>query len=269
MKKMISQFIILFSLIVFGVGSAFAAEEGACLQCHADLGGRLSEPLGLWKGSVHAANGVGCQDCHGGDSTEFSMEAMSPERGFLGVPDYEAVPKFCGRCHIGVKEDYDVSAHGLALANGGAQCVVCHGNHAVKKADLSLINEESCSRCHEYDRAAEIRSALSEVDTTIGQLDREINKLYRVGIATGDMSGELFAVRNDFHRLFHNVNVEAVKAQSSSFLKKLDKIEGEVAAIQSELKQRKQVGGIVIVLLVVAGILFLMLRHTYKQHEKP
>lgn len=138
-----------------------------------------------------------------------------------------------------------------------------------QKADLSLINEESCSRCHEYARAAEIRTALAEVDTVIGRLDLEINKLYRVGIATRDMSGELFAVRNDFHRLFHNVDVAAVKAQSSSFLKKLDKIEGEVASVKSDLGQRKLVGGIVIVLLVVAGILLLMFRHTYTRSEKP
>ena len=254
-------------LFVFAVGFSAAAEESVCLQCHAGMDGYLSEPVGLWKTSVHAENGVSCHDCHGGDPTDFEL-AMSPESGFIGVPEYAEVPKFCGRCHIGVKEDYDASAHGLALESGGAQCVLCHGNHAVKRAELSLINEESCSRCHEYDRAAEIRTALAEIDAEINGLDQEIGQLYRVGIATHDMSGELFAVRNDFHRLFHNVDVEAVKAQSASFLDKLGNIDNKVESIKSDLGQRKLVGGVVVALLIVAGILLLMLRHTYPSSKE-
>lgn len=254
-------------LLVMLVGTASAAEESVCLQCHAGMEGHLSEPVQLWKSSVHAVNRVGCHDCHGGDPTDFAL-AMSPERGFIGVPDYEGVPAFCGRCHIGVKEDYDTSAHGQALESGGAQCVVCHGNHAIQQASLDLINEESCSRCHEYDRAAEIRTALSEVDSAITDLDREIGRLYRVGIATREMSGQLFAVRNDFHRLFHNVDVEAVQMQSAAFTKKLGAIGQQVEAIKFDLGQRKLAGGIVIALLVLAGILFLMLRHTFSSGEE-
>ena len=269
MMKETIRFIVLFGLglFVFGAGLSFAAEESVCLQCHAGLDGHLSEPVGLWRTSVHAENGVSCHDCHGGNPTDFGL-AMNPESGFLGVPEYEDVPEFCGRCHIGVKEDYDASAHGMALESGGAQCVMCHGNHDVKRAELTLINEESCSRCHDYDRAAKIRSALSDVDTAISGLDQEIAQLFRVGIATRDMSGELFSVRNDFHRLFHNVDVEAVKAQSASFLEKLDKIDTQVETIKSDLGQRKLVGGVVIVLLIVAGILLLMLRHTFSSSEE-
>ena len=269
MMRSTNRFVILIwlGLFVFSVGFSFAAEESVCLQCHAGMDGYLAEPVGLWRTSVHAENGVSCHDCHGGDPTDFEL-AMSPESGFIGVPEYEEVPKFCGSCHIGVKEDYDASAHGMALGSGGAQCVMCHGNHAVKRADLTLINEESCSRCHEYDRAAEIRAALAEIDTTINGLDQEIGSLFRVGISTRDMSGELFAVRNDFHRLFHNVDVEAVKAQSASFMEKLGKIDSQVKSINNDLGQRKLVGGVVIALLIIAGILLLMLRHTYPSSKE-
>ena len=270
MMKATIRFIVLFGLglFVLGAGFSFAAEESVCLQCHAGLDGQLSEPVGLWRTSVHAKYGVSCHDCHGGNPTDFGL-AMSPESGFLGVPEYEDVPEFCGRCHIGVKEDYDASAHGMALESGGAQCVMCHGNHAIKRAELSLINEESCTRCHDYDRAAKIRASLEEVDTAISGLDQEIGKLFRVGIATKEMSGELFSVRNDFHRLFHNVDVEAVKAQSSSFLEKIGTIDEQVESIKSDLGQRKLVGGVVIALLVIAGILLLMLRHTFSSSKEP
>ena len=108
MKKSTYRFVVLlgFALLLIGVGSAVAAEETVCQQCHAGLDSHLSEPVELWQTSVHADNGVSCHDCHGGDPTDFDM-AMSPDRGFIGAPEYEEVPKFCGRCHIGVKEDYD------------------------------------------------------------------------------------------------------------------------------------------------------------------
>jgi len=269
MKRVMVQSVVLLCLLVVGVVDVDAAEKSSCLQCHADLGGPLSKPVGLWQASVHAENRVSCHDCHGGDASELSMEAMSPVRGFIGVPKYGGVPDFCGRCHIGVKEDYDASAHGLALNNGGAQCVLCHGDHAIKQADLDLINEQSCSRCHEYDRAAKIRTALAEVDSAIALLDLEIKQLFRTGIATRDMSGELFSVRNDFHRLFHNVDVEAVTAQSASFLERLEKTSGRVDSIKSDLGQRKLIGAVVVVLLIAAGILFLLLRRTYGENKSP
>lgn len=269
MMKNTIRFVVFLGVYIclLGLGTVSAAEETVCLQCHAGMDGHLGAPVGQWQTSVHADNGVSCHDCHGGDPTDFAM-AMSPERGFVGAPEYEEVPNFCGRCHIGVKEDYDASAHGIALQSGGAQCVICHGNHEIQQADISLINEESCSRCHDYERAAEIRAALAEIDTEISGLDQEISQLYRVGISTHDMSGELFAVRNDFHRLFHNVDVEAVKAQSTDFQETLGKIGVQVEAIKSDLEQRKLIGAAVIALLVIAGILLLMLRHTYSQTKE-
>ena len=92
-----------------------------------------------WQTSVHAANGISCHDCHGGDPTDMAM-AKSPDRGFLGAPEYEEVPEFCGRCHVGVFEAYSAGAHGQALAEGGAQCVICHGNHAIQEAGLELTS---------------------------------------------------------------------------------------------------------------------------------
>jgi hypothetical protein len=79
---------------------------------------------------------------------------MTAERGFIGVPDYAEVPAFCGRCHVGVEEDYRASLHGQVVEFGGPNCVSCHENHAVQVATIDLINEVSCSRCHSYDKPA-------------------------------------------------------------------------------------------------------------------
>ena len=198
-------------LVLLSIPAASLAAESVCLQCHAGLSGHLSAPVADWQTSVHAANGISCHDCHGGDATDMAM-TKSPDKGFLGAPEYEDVPEFCGRCHVGIFEAYSAGAHGQALAEGGAQCVICHGNHAVKEAGLDLINEEDCSRCHSYERAALIRLALVETDTMINAVEQDLDRLYRLGFAVDD---ELRAfrglVQNDLLKIPLGMEIQAVQ----------------------------------------------------------
>jgi hypothetical protein len=245
-----------------------AQQETTCIQCHGGQGGRLGEPVEQWRASIHAASGISCHGCHGGDPTLPSMEAMSPERGFLGAPRGEAIPDFCGRCHVGVKEDYLGSAHGQALGVGGPQCVTCHGNHAVRQATPELINPKDCSRCHEYGRAEEIRAAVVETDRMIGDLEGRLAALHRVGIDTRALEGELFAQRTAFHRLFHSVDVEKVRQQTSGFRQKLGEIQGRAATVEQQLDRRKLWGGGAVALLLLGGLAALLLHRTYLEDEE-
>jgi hypothetical protein len=238
--------------------------ETACIKCHGAMPGRLGEPVKLWKGSIHAANGISCHNCHGGDPTDMAM-AMNPARGFLGAPKSGAIPEFCGRCHVGVKEDYLASAHGHALGRGGPQCVTCHSNHAVIKATPDLINSRDCTRCHDYGRAEEIKSSVIETDRRIAELEQSLLALHRTGIVTKEMDDELFSLRNRFHRLFHNVDVEKVRNQTAGFQAELDKIRGRAVAIENDLKRRKLFGGVVMALLMLGGVLALLLHKSYKE----
>ena len=122
-----------------GRAQAAEANEIVCIQCHSTLPGALGEPVKMWRGSVHEENGIACNMCHGGDPKD-AANAMSKDRGFLGAPKETDIPAFCGRCHIGVLKDYLASPHGRALGKGGPTCVTCHGNHAVKRASLDIIN---------------------------------------------------------------------------------------------------------------------------------
>lgn len=253
-------------LFLLSVPSLAQAVETVCIQCHASQPGLLGTPVEDWRKSVHAANGISCHNCHGGDPTDISM-AMSPARGFLGAPKETAIPEFCGHCHVGVREDYLASAHGRALGRGGPQCVTCHGNHAVRMATPDLINRKNCTRCHDYGRAEEIKSAMIETDRQIAALGQSLANLHRIGIATKDMSADLFSVRNRFHRLFHSVEVEKVRSQSTGFQAELGKIHYRVAAIEKKLKHRKLFGGIVVALLVCWGVLALLIFKSYRNES--
>ena len=104
----------------------------ACVECHADLPGRLSEIVELeWKRSVHHRAGVACDACHGGnpaarrdafDSDQAWKLAAhldrDPEFSFMHRPDElfvsttrgRSVSYFCGKCHADIKEKHLGSA---------------------------------------------------------------------------------------------------------------------------------------------------------------
>lgn len=244
------------------------AEVGSCVQCHAPMPGHLGEPVELWQGSIHQHNGISCHGCHGGDPTLMNMDAMSVEAGFLGVPAAVETPGFCGRCHVGVEENYRASAHGLALGAGGPDCVICHGSHAVELASLDLINPQDCSRCHDYGRAGELRSAMEQTESLVQVVDGDIHRLRRIGIATNDLQGSLFSLRNDFRRLSHSVDVEKVRERTAEFQAGLSGMQDEIRAIDAQLGQRKLVGAVVALLLLAACGLFALLRHSYREQEQ-
>lgn len=240
--------------------------ETVCIQCHSGQGERLAAPVAQWRQSIHAASGISCHNCHGGDPADFA-NAMSPERGFVGAPDYAGVPDFCGRCHVGVRQDYGESAHGRAIDRGGAQCVVCHGAHQVSTARLDLINEKDCSRCHEYGRAGEIKAAMTETEQQIDTVDTELARLHRQGIATTGMQGSLFDLRNRFHRLFHSVEVARVRQETAGFQAELEKLTQQVAVVDARLDKRRLWGALAVGLLLLGGVVSLLIRKSYHDEE--
>jgi Cytochrome c3 len=241
---------------------AAAQEEIVCIQCHGAQTGRLGEPVKLWRKSIHAANGIACNDCHGGDPKDL-VNAMSPARGFLGAPKNVDIPAFCGRCHVGVEKDYRLSAHGRALGKGGPTCVTCHSNHLVVKATLDIINEKTCTQCHTFERARIIRNAMSQTEFLIVSIDRKINAFKEEGVDTDRLEKGLFAIRNRFHTLFHEVDVEKVKAASAQICDELNKLDAELAKVAEQHQKRKLAGGVVVGVALLAALLFHFLRKTY------
>jgi hypothetical protein len=258
--------VIIFSLVVLLVQFApvrcGAQEEIVCIQCHGAQTGRLGDPVKLWRNSIHAANGIACNDCHGGDPKDL-VNAMSPARGFLGVPKDVNIPAFCGRCHIGVEKDYRISAHGRALGKGGPTCVTCHGNHLVVKASLDIINEKTCTQCHTFERARIIRNAMTQTEAQIVAISGKIAGFKDEGVETDRLEKGLFAVRNSFHTLFHEVDVEKVKGASARIDGELKKLDGELAQIDNQHRKRKLAGAVVVGAALLAGLICYLLRKTY------
>lgn len=141
-----------------------------CLECHRGLGGKHEQITSGWEGSIHAARGVACADCHGGDPSATSVDAaMSPQAGYIGAPVKQDIPALCGSCHANVElmRQYDLptdqyrkyheSVHGLRLAEGDlnvATCFDCHDGHSTRETDdpaasvYPLNVPGLCASCH-------------------------------------------------------------------------------------------------------------------------
>ncbi len=253
--------VLLLSALPLSVATA-AAQEVVCITCHGAMPGKYGEPVPLWKTSIHAENGVYCHECHGGDPKD-AANAMKPERGFKGIPKETAIPETCGRCHVGVLKDYLGSPHGKRLGSGGPTCVTCHGNHAVKKASLELINEKSCTRCHPYERARLMKQAMQETEGEITVLDARIQGLKSHGKPTEEMEQGLFDARNRFHTLFHDVAVERLKSESSAIRKELQLIAAAIDALDQAEQKRKMAGVVAVGGVLLAALLFRLLAKSY------
>lgn len=263
-NKFLARMTLLCTFLGMMACPAVAADPvgNVCVQCHGALTGRLGEPVAQWRGSIHAANGIFCNGCHGGDPND-AANAMSPARGFLGVPKENAIPAFCGRCHVGVLQSYQSSAHGTAQGKEKPHCVTCHSNHHVVKASLDLINEKNCGRCHSYDGARKIKEAMAGVETRIAATEQRIAAFKGKGADTGRLEQRLFAGRNRFHSLAHVVDVKLIEKNTVEIDAELRAIDGALDKYGELEGKKKIIGAAAIAVVLAAAALLVMYRRTY------
>ena len=225
-----------------------------CISCHAAQPGPLGQPVKLWQKSIHAEHGITCNACHGGDPMD-AANAMSPARGYHGVPLPAAVPSLCGGCHMGVAKYYMNSAHGRALGQGGPTCVTCHGSHGVVRASLDIINQKNCSTCHSFEKARMIRSAMVKTDGMLKAIDIRIKTLKTQGIVTDSLEKRLFSLRNRSHSLYHSLDVNLIRQESAHIQAELKKSDGEGGAGTGPLVGILAIGG-----ALLSALLFHLIR---------
>jgi hypothetical protein len=253
---------LLASLTFLPITAVAQDNSTVCIQCHAGQSGKGGKPVQPWKESIHAASGISCHDCHGGDSKD-AANAMNTDRGFLGVPKETGIPAFCGRCHVGILTEYLQSGHGKALGKGGPTCVTCHGSHEIRKVTLELINEKSCSRCHTYERAAGIKAAMEQTERQIMGIENRLARFKGEGVDTEASDKSLFAMRNNYHSLFHEVNTTKVTSESARIQGELTRLDQTLQKVDDQRAKRKIAGAFVVAAALVAALLFHLMRKTY------
>ncbi len=244
------------------------AEASVCIECHASeaMKAELRKIPEEWKNSWHYENNVSCHDCHGGDPKDAAM-AMSPQRGFAGAPKYIQVPEFCGKCHAGILRHYLESGHGRAFkaSGSGPNCVTCHGSHNIQRANIDIINEQRCTRCHSYERAKVMKQALFLTEKKIGDIEIELSRLKTEGVFTEEEDKTLFSTTAEFRTLFHSVDVSLIKEKTDDFSNKLGKIETKIQKTFNELAFRKNFSAFFLLLFAGMAVVFFMLSKTPRE----
>ncbi len=146
-------------------------QEKKCLSCHLDdpeVRARMVLSAGfiaayeksvhgqaLLKGNAKAAN---CIDCHGAHEMKKSLDPAA-------TVNKMHIPETCGHCHNAIAQEFNESAHGLALHRGMKEapaCTDCHGEHNIlspkdPRSPVAPLNVSGqvCSPCHSSVRLSE------------------------------------------------------------------------------------------------------------------
>ena len=219
-----------------------------------------------WETSWHSRNGISCHNCHGGDPQD-TDNAMSPQRGYVGIPKPAQIPEFCGKCHAGILKNFLDSGHGKSLKSSGKgpHCVTCHGSHTVQKATIQVINEPLCTKCHSYARVKEIRQALLVTENRMDEIEKSLKALKAEGVFTEDEDKSLFSTQAEFRILFHTEDVSLVKKRTDEFARKLSSTQAKIQKIFEEIKFRKNFSAFLMLIFVGMAIGFGLLAKSPKE----
>jgi formate-dependent nitrite reductase cytochrome c552 subunit len=271
----------------------------ACVECHRDLPGRLSEIVTLeWGRSAHHAAGVGCEQCHGGEADlrrdqfesddawkEASHLQRDPELAFLvqsgdafvSAARGRSVSYFCGKCHSDIKESHLGSPHGEF---GDPTCLYCHGqgSHAIMPVTLDIIDtrgrEESgrCSPCHLATSMAtvdRIKALLEDTElqiTASGEMYAELEGWGYRNLELEQLHHHAQQVRSKLRQKFHSFDMREINAAASEIQTTVDRTTAThemISRLRSEQRRQAAIGTTVAFgLLVFAGLL-VYYRHAF------
>ena len=127
--------------------TAFLAEAN-CVKCHTQSTGRAEEVVRLHSSSAHGRAGVGCDDCHGGDSTQ-TDKSKAHSSNFTGKPDHSATLAMCGACHAPQLAQFKTGRHFPEKQDiPRLDCAECHGAHSVGNQPETFSLGQFCVSCH-------------------------------------------------------------------------------------------------------------------------
>jgi len=116
-----------------GWNTPVETQNGQCLTCHQG-GNRLH-----WPGSAHAANKLGCADCHN------PMQRTSANSLLARA----SISETCYQCHQQQRSEFMKRSH-MPLPEGKMSCVDCHNPHGSVTRPLLKADDVNslCYNCH-------------------------------------------------------------------------------------------------------------------------
>ncbi len=247
-----------FILLAIGLmlhGDANAdAEHNTCIECHADSkllvqNKKLFDYFQEWKISIHALEGITCDECHGGDPSvadkkKSHLPGVAPTDEASGIY-FRNVVETCGDCHEEILNSFKQSEHFKHVAakqqeDQGPTCVTCHGSIDVEILGVTSVTD-SCVRCHNDDSDNHPENP----DKAKVVLDRihSINRFYRYIVRRiepserGPFFEEVDAKLHHFSITWHTFDWDDIDAESSDLFDQLKSKREEIKKKSREAKE--------------------------------
>lgn len=163
--------------------AAFATDN-SCIDCHRneDFYARFPNLYNYyqdWIVSPHAMNGVGCDDCHGGNAAaameDAAHEGMFPVNNQNSTLYFSRQPDTCGACHHEKQVEFEQSKHFRALqdtATAAPTCTTCHPAMNKRPTYQSIVLD-ACTTCHHPGNRQNLPEIIDEAENLL----RHINVL--------------------------------------------------------------------------------------------
>ncbi len=129
-----------------------------------------------WINSPHAVSGLGCSDCHGGDSSSADFDVA--HSGVLDLRDpehmlyYRNQPDTCGACHADKAARFRTSKHYAALLGDSVAptCTTCHRamNRRPYYRDILI---DACTTCHSGEHEGSLPPVTGQVKEYLQRLN--------------------------------------------------------------------------------------------------
>jgi hypothetical protein len=158
-----------------------AQSKDGCVSCHSRQKDKAGQVVSIYQTSTHSRVSVGCDGCHGGDSSH--LEKNKAHAGdFIARPDTSATLEMCGKCHRQPLEYFRSSRHVAARPNAARlDCAECHGVHGIGAASESFRWPQFCAGCHGLEYLPQLPRPFQEMLSLADDLREGIHRLEAKG----------------------------------------------------------------------------------------
>jgi cytochrome c3-like protein len=185
-----------------------AQSADTCIGCHRQQKDMPGQVVQIFQTSTHSRAGVGCDGCHGGDSSQ-SDKNKAHAGQFVARPDANATLEMCGACHSQPLEFFKKGKHLAARPNvRRLDCAECHGVHAIGAASESFRWPQFCTGCHGLEYLPQLPRPFQEMLTLADDLREGIHGLESKGRATAELVERRKEIRHMISELVHQTDLK-------------------------------------------------------------
>lgn len=209
-QRALSSFIILtwlsiiMAVLTNGTSRAASQSSDSCVTCHS-----RDDVVAIYRTSAHGKLSIGCDGCHGGDSTQ-SDKSKAHSVGFVAKPDTAGTLEMCGKCHRQPLEFFKGSRHVAARPNAARlDCVECHGVHGIGAASETFRWPQYCAGCHGLEYLPQLPNTFREMLSLADDLREGLHRLEVKGRAQPELIARRKEIRHMISELVHKTDARA------------------------------------------------------------